>query len=183
MSSAVSWRGFVALPIPAAIVESWRCGLLELPAWPASLRPLLACDWHVTLTFFSKAPCDLVMQAWRRLLEQELGAAIRLCACSVGGLPLAQPHARVVFLQLSEGLLALHRRVQLAFLEVSVERYATNFLPHVTIGRGRVQKQVDCPLINVDLPVAEVSELALYRSHLSQAGSRYEVLDRHRFSA
>ena len=57
------------------------------------------------------------------------------------------------------------------------------YSPHITIARLKRPASVEALLAGLHLPELSmrVSELTLFRSHLSQQGSRYEVVGRYPF--
>ena len=175
-------RLFVALTLPEPVVAAlvaWRAPLLRsLPA----LRALAPEALHVTLCFVGWRPEAAIAP---------LAAAVERCARACRGVtalalgaPLWLPRGRprVLALGLEDG------REQLAALQAEVtaalaaggwrEPEARPYLPHVTVARVRAGERVARRGALPPVPplAFDGAAVVLYRSHLQEAGARYEPL-------
>jgi len=175
-------RLFVALELPAPVVEAlgaWRAPLLRSVD---ALRPVRPEALHVTLCFLGWLGEESIAP---------LRELVRTSATGIGGvasLALGEPlwlprrRPRVLALALED------RHGQLGDLQAGLaERLATDgwyepelrpYLPHVTVARVRggssVPRGVELP--PVPRLVFDGAAVTLYRSRLEPTGSRYEPL-------
>lgn len=173
-------RLFVALDLPAPVVEAlvaWRDAALD---GRRELRPIAAEAMHVTLCFLG----------WlEEAAIEPLSGAVRDCAAPVAALRLGAPlwlprrGPRVLAVALEDphgSLLALQERLVGSLVDGGWHRpEARPFLAHVTV--ARVRKDAHVRAQTLDAPPALVfagAALTLYRSRLERTGARYEALAR-----
>ncbi|MBM3268750.1 MAG: RNA 2',3'-cyclic phosphodiesterase [Candidatus Sericytochromatia bacterium] len=180
-------RAFVALCVPEGakgtareFQDRWRS------AWGRSgvswTRPE---EFHLTLRFLGDAVEPRVAEAiGRRLLEFESRPSL---PCRLEG-PLGFPSLRrptILALDVSgpPDLLALADQLDAALHGLGLERRDKPFRPHLTLGRVRDRRLAtpEPPSFGAPVPFT-VARIALFRSELSPAGSRYEELAAAEFS-
>ena len=186
----MDFRLFIALHLEEAIRD--RLSRLQSDLQAADRRGEVR--WvdpnamHLTLRFLGEAP-EAVVPGLVAALETTLVSAhrIRLGLAGIGGFPqLRRP--RVVWLGLEgdlEALGALQARIEAAVTATGWPAENRPFQPHLTLGRVRRPGQPLTPALAAAIESAQVeagseahSHLALVRSHLGPAGSRYEDLSR-----
>lgn len=172
-------RLFVALDLPAPIVEelvAWRAPVLRETE---GLRAVPPESLHVTLAFLGAKP---------EMAIAPLSELVVSCAAGAGGvaglalgeplwLPRHRPRVLAVALEDRHGRLAA---LQASLVERLVagawhEPEARPYLPHVTVARVRGRPAAE------DLPAPprlafDGAAVVLYRSRPSPAGARYEPL-------
>jgi RNA 2',3'-cyclic 3'-phosphodiesterase len=171
----VKARLFIALDLPAPVVEAlvaWRDAALD---GRRELRPIAPEALHVTLCFLG----------WREeAAVAPLGALVEDCAGPVGGLalgtplwlPRSRPRVLAVALEDPHGeLLALQERVVRMLVDGGwYEPEARPFLPHVTVARVRKDARLRAEPLTAPAPLAFAgAALTLYRSQLERSGARY----------
>lgn len=152
----------------------------------AELRPRLAgLRWvrpegvHLTLRFLGKASLSQVER-----LRESLGRAAARCSpaeVAVGELGLfperGSPRVLWLGLELPEPMIALQAACEAAAVEAGFPAEPRPFHPHLTLGRWR--DRVPRPeLPPVDLGVAVLEALVLFRSELRPDGAVYTPLER-----
>jgi 2'-5' RNA ligase len=141
-------------------------------------------DLHVTLKFLGPAVESGKLAPLAEMLERvaRATAPFTVVARGIGGFPdLMRP--RVIWAGLeSEALAVLAREVELAAERCGFERERRGWSGHLTIGRVRNLRTARAALRALErerehaFGVAQVSAMALIRSHLAPAGSTYEPL-------
>ncbi len=182
------WRLFIAVPLPAAVME--RIGAigdrLAEKNWP--VRWTDPGNAHLTLHFIGE-----VDQSRAELIRMALPAeaakhqAFTLQTGGLGVFP-DRKKPRVLWMGLegeTERLTELHAGVGRMLEGLDFETDVRPFSPHITLGRLREQVGAErgmtiwTTLRGFQLGEAleaPVEEVILYRSHLSHTGSRYEPL-------
>ena len=174
-------RLFVALDLDGHAREAlarWRDGIA---ASEPGLRPVPLDALHMTLCFLGTCPAGEV---------DAIAAACAIgCEAPLSGLRLGDAlllprrHPRVLAAMVEDDAGAL-ARVQSALADALsaggwYRPEPRPFLAHVTVARvagDRRSRRISRPAPPLPLDLAETAIVALYRSHLSAAGSRYEVL-------
>jgi len=171
-------RAFVAIPVPEDIRD-------RLEALQADLGVGRLSDpdtFHVTLAFLGEEPVERI-EAAHEAFETLRAApfAIRLDGLGTfGGREAKTLHVAVAP---SEQLLALHRKVRSLLHGAGLMPDRERFRPHVTLARFRPGEAGDPRLArfltrhaafgSAPFPVTEV---VLYRSHLTSRGAIHEAL-------
>jgi 2'-5' RNA ligase len=182
----MSQRLFIGVALDDRVREAIARGIADArnaDVAPAGLRWLEPESWHVTLQFLGAVDdaaieplCRACAEAAREVppFEIELGASGAFASPRL---------ARVLWIGVAAG------REQLGLLAVRVIE-ATRMLgfapedrafnAHVTIARARRPGSVErlLPRLQPQRVRMSVAELCLFRSQLSQAGARYEVIGR-----
>lgn len=177
----MSVRLFVALDLPAPVVDAltaWRAPLLR---GAPDLRPVAPEALHVTLAFLGAQPQTAVAP---------LAALVEVCGARAGGvaglalgeplwLPRRRPRVLAVALEDRHGRLAA---LQAGLVERLVaggwhRAEARPYLPHVTVARVRGDGGSRRDAAPAPPALAfDGAAVVLYRSHLSPGGARYEPL-------
>lgn len=140
-------------------------------------------DHHLTLAFLGEVPDHRIA---------DLAAKLAVLRCDQFSLqlqgvghfpPRGKPKVLWAGLAPSDELVRLERKVAHAVRDLGLALDERKFAPHITLARlhnsppHRVAEWLaDCNLLHS--PPWSVHEFALYRSHRSPEGSRYEVLRR-----
>ncbi|HWV38741.1 MAG TPA: RNA 2',3'-cyclic phosphodiesterase [Vulgatibacter sp.] len=140
---------------------------------------------HLTLAFLGEIP-DAIVPEVRRAVEVAAGASAPLRLRAGGGGSFgSRAHPRVLWVGLEgdvEALASLKSSLEAALAPAGYAPDPRPFAPHLTLARSRPPRgDRDLALCAADPALADlgaftVSELVLYRSHLSPQGSRYEAV-------
>lgn len=178
-----SIRLFVAATPPREHLEWARARTQELHArWPAARWTPVA-NQHVTVKFLGATPTarlDDVVSACRGAAGGVAPGPIGLEG--LGAFPSVR-RAKVLWLGLADpdGVLgALARALDPALEPLGFAPERRPFSPHLTVARFRAPEDLrPLPALEDDPPEPVVlAEVALWRSHLSPKGARYEALER-----
>lgn len=176
----------VALPEPLrAQLASAIAGLREAGV-PEGVRVLHEDTWHVTLQFLGsvdEAIVPALTSACRAAFAEH--ARFDLQLSGAGAFP-STKRARAIWVGLSPGhveLTQLASTAQRATATLGFTPEARAFRAHVTWARAKpeadVRKLLEAYGLQSVAPLsARVHEAALFRSHLSREGARYEALAR-----
>ncbi|HUR22235.1 MAG TPA: RNA 2',3'-cyclic phosphodiesterase [Acidimicrobiales bacterium] len=171
LSVTSSPRLFVAVWPPDTVLE--RVAALERPVIEG-VRWTTRDKWHVTLRFFGPADVETVRSA---LAGVDAAPAIARLGPAVGRFGNRILHVPV------SGLERVASAVIAATSDIGRPPDDRPFAGHLTLARVAKGARVDLRLF-AGAAVAgswDVTDVCLVQSHLSPAGSRYEVLDRFRF--
>lgn len=175
-------RLFVAIPLADSVVTELSRLTARLRSRAAELRWSAPESWHVTLQFLGNAS------------EKQYGCLIGRLA-EVRGRPvpiqLGEPgifeRAGVFYAEvdLSPQLIALQQRVVAATAPCGFEPETRPFSPHITLARSKGRsggRELSGLLTGLPAKIGffrfTAPEFLLYESHLSSAGSTYEVRQR-----
>ena len=171
-------RLFVAVDLPNAAVRR-LAGHGRALAGAGGWRALEEAAIHVTLVFLGERPETAVeaisaelAAAWRPVGGLRLGAELRL--------PPRRPRVAAISIEDLRGELARLQAdvsARLAALDLHTPE-RRRFLAHATVARRARGPEGPCPGFDPDGDELAVSSLALYASHLTPAGARYEALAR-----
>jgi 2'-5' RNA ligase len=182
------WRCFVAVPVPhdlraalSAFVESLRLHP-DADGW----RWTDAGTWHLTLAFLGATEVKRVPELATGLAEVVIGIhAFSVATGGVGAFPGAQ-RARVLWYGIDDRDGRLRDVASRVSIAVGLPAPQT-FQPHLTLARSRAERGGDARslLVAAEPPRASlpITELVLYRSHLSRVPARYEALSRYQLGA
>jgi len=193
------WRIFLAVPLPRAVVERIHAIIASLQPhdWPVRwINPETA---HLTLHFIGDTPPEQV-SILRMMLPSVIAehGTFDLRTAGLGVFPkLNRP--RVLWLGLwgpAHFLESLYNELGDTLDEMQFPIEEKPFQPHITLGRLRdtrnvptrqLPEQIRKAIAGMErsgladpkqpLPVP-IDEVLLIRSHLEQAGARYEIIDR-----
>jgi RNA 2',3'-cyclic 3'-phosphodiesterase len=179
-SNGVKVRLFIALDLPAPVVEAlvaWRAPLLrEVDA----LRPVAPVALHATLCFLGWRAAEAVAPLAALVQESVAGGVAGLALGEPLWLPRARPRVLAVALEDRHGRLGALQSglVQRLVAGGWHEPEARPYLPHVTVVRVRAKASVPRGTELPPLPALafEGAAVVLYRSLLGRDGARYEPL-------
>ncbi len=151
---------------------------------PAQLRWLAPESWHFTLQFLGAvqdAAVAALGDACARAASAQAPFELEL---SGAGTFASARAARVVWIGVSRGaeaMAALYDALTAQTGPLGFPPEARPYSPHLTVARCKRPLRLEALLGAVELvPLAiQVSELTLFRSHLSSQGARYEALSRY----
>jgi RNA 2',3'-cyclic 3'-phosphodiesterase len=173
-------RLFIAAELPL-LHRSWLetiIGKLKTSPNISRLRWQTPEQWHVTLKFLGDCP-DHQLGAIEAVLKEGARdiSAFRLSLDQLG--TFRGPRGGVLFVDVAQGrdeLALLANHFQETMVPLGFKKETRPFRAHVTLARSRDKKLL--PLKNnaptSGCPDAFVDRVALYQSHLSSTGSRYE---------
>jgi 2'-5' RNA ligase len=162
----------------AAAIERAR----SVSVLPKGLRVLDADTWHVTLQFLGNVAEDQLEVVRSALAKVAARApAFEAQLSSAGAFPSTR-RARVAWAGFGRGadaIAALAREVEQATRALGFTAEERDHHPHATWARARESADLRAALSAFTLEqILFVRTFALFRSHLSQGGARYEVLER-----
>jgi 2'-5' RNA ligase len=170
-------RAFVAFPLAEEVRRDVAASIRRLTPSLPDLRFVRDEGVHVTLRFFGWTRAQTLAA-----LEAPLRAAAAVCPpfeMAIRGLGLFPERGRPRVLWLGLALPAPAARLQAACETAAVaaglEAETRAFHPHLTLGRWR-DRALRPALPDVDLGLAHVRELVLYRSDIRPSGSVYSPL-------
>ena len=170
-------RAFVAFPLAEEVRRDVAASIRRLTPSLPDLRFVRYEGVHVTLRFFGWTRAQTLAA-----LEAPLRAAAAVCPpfeMAIRGLGLFPERGRPRVLWLGLALPAPAARLQAACETAAVaaglEAETRAFHPHLTLGRWR-DRAPRPALPDVDLGLAHVRELVLYRSDIRPSGSVYSPL-------
>ncbi|MDH5671438.1 MAG: RNA 2',3'-cyclic phosphodiesterase [Myxococcales bacterium] len=183
-AGASSPRLFVAVAIEPSLASELSSALQQRAravAMPRSLRWLAPDTLHFTLKFLGATESERVEAIGRacgRACEDV--AAFELSLEGLGAFPSAR-RARVLWVGVGRGgreLCELAGRVERELETCGFAAEERPYAPHLSVARLRQPADLRRSLVAFELEPRRqrVSQLSLFRSHLSQHGARYEEL-------
>jgi RNA 2',3'-cyclic 3'-phosphodiesterase len=178
-------RAFIALPLPEDVRDRLQQVATTLP-----LRRVVAREnMHLTLVFLDRQP-EPVLEEVHMALARIRSRPFSLTLAGLGSFGSPRPRSVHAVAQSSPELAGLQRRVENAARGAGIDLAARRFVPHVTLARigegrldmARLERALAAAMDFVAGPF-EVTEFALYRSHLGDKGADYEVLAQYPLSA
>jgi RNA 2',3'-cyclic 3'-phosphodiesterase len=172
-------RLFVAVDVPLALRQELS-NAVERSTFPTA-RWTQVEGQHVTLKFLGWCETTLL----EPICEQtdrvaSAGAPFRAQVSGLGVFGSLR-RASVLWAGIEDGgaCANLARALDASSSDLGFEREARAFTPHLTLARFRPAARIaELPPLLLQESAFEVSELVLYRSHLSATGARYEALER-----
>jgi 2'-5' RNA ligase len=156
-----------------------------------AVRWTAAAQLHLTLRFIGEVEDELGARIAHALSPPLAISPFSLALGSVGVFP-GPGRPRVIWLGLAEGregAAALHGAVEASLQTLGLAREERPFRGHVTLGRVREIRQAQAAALReamdrltIDPAPATLTNVTLYRSHLSPKGARYEPLVRARLA-
>ena len=176
-------RAFVGVPVGAAVAA--RIGAVRNEVGGEAVRWVPAENLHLTLKFLGnveEAQVASICSALREALADTAGFCVT--ARGLGVFP-ASRRPRVLWIGLAAPELGqVAGWVERALEPLGVERAATRFQPHVTIGRWRRPESQGVALREElarwrdrEFGVVRVDEVTLFQSVLRPAGAVYSALE------
>ncbi len=172
-------RLFIGIPLSKTVVDELVVFCARLRAHAGNLRWSAPESWHITLQFLGNAGPDQYACLTARLGEVHAsGFAVQLAALGFFD------RAGVFFVDVAvtPALIALQQSIVEATEPCGFAPEARPFHPHITLARskrddrGRQLRQIQAGIRTQPAFTSFVAhEFLLYESHLSPAGSKYEV--------
>jgi RNA 2',3'-cyclic 3'-phosphodiesterase len=187
-SDAKSVRAFIAVRMNSKCEDAISGAITELnSASGDAVRWVKPANLHVTLKFLGPAVDPRRLEPLAEGLHDVAAATIEFDATArgIGAFPnLDRPNVVWVGIRAVESgtLAALAARVDNAAALCGFEREPKRWTGHLTIGRMRNHRPGDAfreaarAMAEREFGVSRIESLTLYRSHLSDEGSRYEPL-------
>lgn len=185
---SLAGRLFLAVPFTTEV----RSGLVRhldaaLDGRSIPGRSVAPESWHMTLRFLGDTSWEAYEVLLAALGEADLGQSFTLGFSRLGAFPRPE-RTRVLWLGTKEGvdeLRALAAVVERCAVAAGFEPDERRFSAHLTLSRLRPEQNVSAlvaavPPFPLPLPVSDV---VLYRSHLSRSGASYEALNRFELAA
>jgi RNA 2',3'-cyclic 3'-phosphodiesterase len=172
-------RLFIGIPLSKTVIDELNALCARLRAKAGNLRWSAPESWHITLQFLGAAAPDDYACLIARLAEVHASAF----EVQLGVLGFFD-RAGVFFADviLTPELIALQQSIVGATARCGFVPEARAFHPHITLARskrddrGRPLRQLQADLgAQPAFTSSAVREFLLYESHLSPAGSKYEV--------
>lgn len=176
-------RLFVAIDIPTSNLEHLAAAVAPLKVTFPSARWAGPTNQHVTLKFLGSVAGDRMDEIGHACAEvARTCEPAQLSLEGLGTFPGGRS-MRVLWVGFvdRQGLLTkLAAELDRALEPLGFEAEKRAFTPHLTLARFKTPQRLEGPLPELKVPSEpfELSELVLYRSHLSPTGARYEGLGR-----
>ncbi|MFM7333148.1 MAG: RNA 2',3'-cyclic phosphodiesterase [Tabrizicola sp.] len=175
-------RAFLGIDLPQPVRGALQVQQFLLPM-PRKVEPE---NLHLTLVFLGEVP-DPVLEAAHDGFDALREPRFTLQLQGLGLFGKAKPHAAWAGVAPSAQLTRLQAKVETIARRAGCPIDSRKFTPHVTLGRFPTPEPAD--LARLERAVAlgtsfrtdpwEVTELTLWRSHLTSRGPQYEVLVRY----
>jgi 2'-5' RNA ligase len=175
-------RAFLGIDLPQAVRGALQVQqfLMPLP------RKVEAQNLHMTLVFLGNCP-EPVLEAAHEGLDALREKGFTLSLQGLGLFGKAKPHTAWAGVAPSAPLMHLQAKVETVARRAGCPVDARKFLPHVTLGRLPAMNPADIARLERAVALGtgfrsdpwEVTELTLWRSHLTASGPQYEVLVRY----
>ncbi|WP_347313272.1 RNA 2',3'-cyclic phosphodiesterase [Defluviimonas sp. SAOS-178_SWC] len=171
-------RAFVAIPVPEDIRDRLEELQSDLPVGRLSDPG----TFHVTLAFLGEEPVERI-EAAHEALDRLAAAPFSLRIDGLDTFGGAAPRTLFAAIAPSAPLDALQRKVRSLLHGAGIMPDRTRFRPHVTLARFRPGSGIDAALARFLTRHATfgtapfpVTEVVLYRSHLTGDGAIHEAL-------
>ncbi len=175
-------RAFLGIDLPQSVRGALQVQQFLMPL-PRKVEPE---NLHLTLVFLGEVP-EPVLEAAHEGFEALREPSFTLELQGLGLFGKAKPHTAWAGVAPSAPLTRLQAKVETIARRAGCPIDARKFTPHVTLGRFPTPDPAD--LARLERAVAlgagfrtepwDVTELALWRSHLTARGPQYEVLVRY----
>lgn len=183
MSALERIRLFVAARIPEDRLELLETEVAPLRAKLTKARWAPVENQHLTLKFLGATPVDMLEAVTSTCAMVATGRGpARLALTELGAFP-SRTRIRVLWVGIDDpsGLLTLLADdLDRAFEPLGFASEGRAYTPHLTLARFKlpVPLKSGFPAIDTsDIGSFELSEITLFRSHLSPKGARYEAID------
>lgn len=169
-------RAFLALPLPDPLTDR----LVPVQAALRLARPVPAQDFHVTLAFLGDVREDLLDEVHDALSSLRLPAPL-LAVDGLGSFGGDRPEGVHAVIRPDPVLDRLQAKVAQALRGLGVALDKRRFVPHVTLGRGRVDDPAALARTLAGLGALAFGPeparvMSLYRSRLRPEGPLYDSL-------
>jgi 2'-5' RNA ligase len=179
-------RVFVGIELSADTRQALAARLHAVVDGTIPGRVVPPANWHVTLRFLGEVGEVEYDRLLAELSAADLGGPFAVVFDGLGTFPRSK-RATVLWVGVSTGEEALNRLADRSWSAIDVVGFPREdrpFHPHLTLSRLRPPEDVS-RLISGAAPLrvpTRVDAVTVFRSHLSQGGARYEVLDRIRLT-
>ena len=175
-------RAFLGLALPQAVRGALQVQQFLLPL-PRKVEPE---NLHLTLVFLGDCP-EIALEAAHEEFEALRQGRFSLALEGLGLFGKDKPRVAWAGVAASADLMHLQAKVETIARRAGCPVDARKFLPHVTLGRFPPPPPVDAMRLERAVALGqgfrtepwEVTELTLWRSHLTGSGPQYEVLARY----
>lgn len=175
-------RAFLGLDLPPAIRGALQVQQFLLPL-PRKVDPD---NLHLTLVFLGDCP-DTALEAAHEGFEGLREKRFLMSLQGFGLFGKDRPRAAWAGVAPNPDLVHLHSKVETVARRSGCPVEARKFVPHVTLGRFQPPPPADAMRLERAVAMGagfrteawEVSEMILWRSHLTAKGSQYQVLARY----
>lgn len=175
-------RAFLGIDLPPAVRGALQVQQFLLPM-PRKVEPE---SLHLTLVFLGDCP-EPLLQAAHEGFETLRERSFLVSLQGLGIFGKERPRAAWAGVAPSAELMHLQAKVETIARRVGCPIDARKFTPHVTLGRFPPPPPLDAMRLERAVAMGqgfraepwEVTELTLWRSHLTGKGSHYEVLARY----
>jgi 2'-5' RNA ligase len=175
-------RAFIGIDLPQAVRGALQVQQFLMPL-PRKVEPE---NLHLTLVFLGEVP-DPVLEAAHEGFEALREPRFTLALQGLGLFGKAKPHAAWAGVAPSAPLAHLQAKVETIARRAGCPIDGRKFTPHVTLGRFPTPEPADIARLERAVTLGtgfrsdpwEVTELTLWRSHLTARGPQYEVLVRY----
>ena len=175
-------RAFLGIDLPFAVRGALQVQQFLLPM----PRKVEAENLHLTLVFLGDCP-ELALDAAHEGFEALREARFFLALQGLGLFGKDKPRVAWAGVAPSPELMRLQAKVETIARRAGCPLDARKFVPHVTLGRFQPPPPPDAMRLERAVAMGqafrtdpwEVTELTLWRSHLTGKGSHYEVLTRY----
>jgi 2'-5' RNA ligase len=175
-------RAFLGIDLPPEVRGACQVQQFLLPL-PRRVEPE---NLHLTLVFLGNCPepvLDAAHEGFEALRERGFSLSLQ----GLGLFGKAKPHTAWAGVAASDALLHLRAKVETIARQAGCPVYGRKYMPHVTLGRfappgpdetARLERAVALGA-GFRTDPWPVTELTLWRSHLTGKGPQYEVLTRY----
>jgi RNA 2',3'-cyclic 3'-phosphodiesterase len=178
-------RAFLGIDLPHAVRGALQVQQFLMPL-PRKVEPE---NLHLTLVFLGECP-EPVLDAAHEGFDALRDVSFPLALQGLGLFGKAKPHTVWAGVAPSAPLAHLQTKVETIARRAGCPINARKFVPHVTLGRLPVMDPADIARLEQAVALGtgfrsepwEVTELTLWRSHLTARGPQYEVLIRYPLS-
>lgn len=176
-------RLFVAVTVPDALLERLHAATADLRDRLRNARWVAPENQHLTLKFLGWTPADRMTDVEKICRMVSAGhRSARLSLSRLGAFP-SERRVRVLWIGVEDpaGLLAgLAADLDTAFEPLGFPSEGRDYTPHLTLARFKIPVPLKSGFPSIETPADpnfEVTELTLFRSHLSPTGARYEAMN------
>lgn len=175
-------RAFLGIDLPQPVRGALQVQQFLMPL-PRKVEPE---NLHLTLVFLGECP-EPVLEAAHEGFEALREPRFTLALQGLGLFGKAKPHAAWAGVAASAQLTRLQAKVETIARRAGCPIDSRKFTPHVTLGRFPTPDPADIARLERAVALGtgfrtepwEVTELTLWRSHLTARGPQYEVLVRY----
>lgn len=177
----MSIRSFIAIPVPREMANALGDVAAQMAYQDKSnaVRWVDQANYHITLAFLGDQNEDDLEQLAEQLDHYLPQTAFDITISHLSPFPESKPKLIAAMVNKSESLIDLHKQVTSSLLASPINPDKRRFMPHVTLGRYRHNKNPFMGAIpSVVETSGELNEVTLYESTLTSKGAEYEAMFR-----